>query len=71
MQQGIHAISPEIDTYGKDYDGDGYVTALKNCGGTMMSLVGSILRRGLRMTIQSSAMSKLEVGAATPPSAIG
>lgn len=26
MHQGIHAISPETDTYGKDYDGDGYIT---------------------------------------------
>ncbi len=29
MQQGIHAISPEVDTYGKDYDGDGYITAFE------------------------------------------
>lgn len=26
MHQGLHAISPETDTYGKDYNDDGYIT---------------------------------------------
>jgi len=26
MHEGVHTITPEIDTYGHDYDDDGYIT---------------------------------------------